>query len=260
MMVRRVLVALLAALLAVSCYRPIADESEAPPVELGEAEKERAAESYVQAGLGHMRTGNFTVAQKRFEHALKLRPQFHLAYMGLGLLYARTEQWGSASSSFEKALRIAPDDTNLLNNYGQYLCQRDDTERAMELLLKSAQNKFNNRPEIPYTNLAVCMINVGKNKEAENHLFSALQVAPQFAQALLPMAKLLYDRGAVDDSRHYLQRYEQVAAHSAISLWLGLQIERDSGNSDGIETYKFLLQKKFPDSEEARKMRETGTW
>lgn len=241
-----------------SCYRPV-DSSEQPvPYGLDAGEKTDAAESYVQAGFGHLDAGNYAVAEKRFERALKLKPGFYLAHMAFGLLYSRTEQWDLAKASYEKALKAAPDDHDVLNNYGQFLCQRGDVDHAKQLLLKSAENRFNVQPQVPYTNLAACLITNGRENDATEYLLRALRSAPDFAPALLPMAKLLFDRGDVVDARGYLLRYENVASHSAVSLWLGVQIEHRLGNSDAIDTYKFILRKKFPDSEEAQKLRASG--
>ena len=241
-----------------SCYQPIDSSEQAVPYDLDTGEKADAAESYVQAGFGHLNAGNYAVAEQRFERALKLKPGFYLAHMAFGLLYSRTEQWDLAKASYEKALKAEPDDHDLLNNYGQFLCQRDDIDYAAKLLLKSAKNKFNEQAQVPYTNLAACMISADRKDDAAEYLLQALRKAPSFAPALLPMAKLMFDRGEVADAHEYLLRYEKVASHSSVSLWLGVQIGHKSGNNDATETYKFLLRKKFPDSEEAQQLRISG--
>lgn len=259
MMFIRVLLVALAVVLLSACYRPIGSDEEQPiPTELSLSEKRQAAEAYVQAGLGHMRAGNYRVAQQRFGRALRLYPDSQMAHMSLALLYDRTEQWELAEELFAKALSIDPEDNGLLNNYGQFLCKRGDIVRAEKLLLKSAQSKFNSNNEVPYTNLAACMIGVDRQDAAERYLLLALESNPNFASALLPMIKLLFDRAAVLDARDYLQRFESLAGHSALSLWLGLQIEHKLGSAEGIATYKFLLRKKFPNSKEAQLLRDSG--
>ena len=253
----RALCPLLLALMTAAC---VAANSEREPPrpgarELSSEEKRHAAESYVQAGFGHLRTRNYQTARQRFERALTLLPDYYLAHMAMGILYDSTENWDAADAAFQQALRHAPDDTDVLNNYGQFLCRRGKVALSKELLFRAANDHFNKQAEVSYTNLAVCLINQDHHAEAEEYLLQAVRGAPNFAPALLPLAKLLYERGQTQEARDYLQRYEANAAHSPVSLLLGVQIEQRLGDQDTIETYKFLLRKKFPDSEQARQLR-----
>ena len=64
------------------------------------------------------------------------------------------------------------------------------------------------------------------------------------------MVKLSYERGHYLQSRAFVQRYEQTAQHSAGTLWLSYQIERQLGNRSEADTYRAKLKKQFPDSQE----------
>jgi type IV pilus assembly protein PilF len=54
-----------------------------------------------------------------------------------------------------------------------------------------------------------------------------------------------------------LQRYLEVGAHTAQSLWLGIRIERELGDRDALASYSLQLEKSYPDSEEARLLLES---
>ncbi|MCG8324683.1 MAG: type IV pilus biogenesis/stability protein PilW, partial [Thiotrichales bacterium] len=59
-------------------------------------------------------------------------------------------------------------------------------------------------------------------------------------------------------ARGYLQRYTGSNSHNAGSLWLGIQIERALGDRDAEASYALLLRNNFPDSREARLLRESS--
>ncbi|MEE9575548.1 MAG: type IV pilus biogenesis/stability protein PilW, partial [Gammaproteobacteria bacterium] len=52
-------------------------------------------------------------------------------------------------------------------------------------------------------------------------------------------------------ARAYLQRYLEISAHTARSLWLGINIETELGDKDALSSYELLLKNKFPTSKEA---------
>ena len=58
-------------------------------------------------------------------------------------------------------------------------------------------------------------------------------------------------------ARGYLQRYQQVARHTAKSLWLGIQIEQELGDKDAVSSYVLQLKNNFPDSQEAMQLHES---
>lgn len=57
-------------------------------------------------------------------------------------------------------------------------------------------------------------------------------------------------------ARDYLERYTGVAPHTPQSLQLGIQIERELGNDNAVETYSQILKSKFPRSNESRQFME----
>jgi type IV pilus assembly protein PilF len=87
--------------------------------------------------------------------------------------------------------------------------------------------------------------------EAENYLRKALETNPNFAPALLEMAKLSLANRKYLSARAFLQRYESAAAPTPEALFLGLQIEQALGNGKDADAYRQKVQHQFPDSKEA---------
>ena len=70
------------------------------------------------------------------------------------------------------------------------------------------------------------------------------------------MIEIDYKRGEIGAAKSGMTQYMQTYALTPESLWLAIQIERASGDHQAEASYAFQLQRRFPDSKEARALRE----
>ena len=70
------------------------------------------------------------------------------------------------------------------------------------------------------------------------------------------MAEVNFRSGNLAAAKSNLSRYTQVSAPTAESLWLGIQIERKTGDRHAEASYTMQLQKRFPDFREAAVLRD----
>lgn len=215
--------------------------------------------SNLNLGVEYLRRGEYEKALEKLERAKEADPRYPLIYNTYGVLYERLGDFERAENSFEKALQLDRNDSATLNNYGRFLCRRQRPEEAEETFRRAAENPLYETPEIPITNAGTCVLNNGRAEDAEKYFRRALELNPRIPAALLQMSNLSFQRGKVLPARGYLQRYLEVAKHTPQSLWLGIQIERELGDKDAISSYALLLRNNFPDSDEARLLRESGT-
>ena len=75
----------------------------------------------------------FCAICKAAEQALKLRPDFEIAYYNLGNLYVQRGRLDLAQRHFEEALRILPNYAEAHSNYGQLLAERGVRPRRSDL-------------------------------------------------------------------------------------------------------------------------------
>lgn len=210
-------------------------------------------------GVEYMRRGDYEKALEKLNKARDADPSYPPTYNTYGVLYELLGQESRAEQNFRKALQLAPGDSATLNNYGRFLCKSGRFEEADEAFTEAAANPLYETPEIPVANAGLCAMGAGHTAAAEQHFRRALQINPSLPAALLQMARLSYDQGKFLPARGYLQRYDAVARPSAESLWLGIRIERELGDRNAVASYSLLLRNEFPDSEEARLLRESGT-
>lgn len=236
---------------AASC-QPRATE---PAEESGIQQRRQAADANLRLAVAYMGKRDLERAKDKLDKALEFDPHYGLVHMTYGLFYDLTNEEKKAERSFAVALSKDRENADILNNYGQFLCNRDRIEKAEETFLKAARNPVYRRAEIPYTNLANCVLKRDQVDDAERYLANALRANPNFSPALLAMAELHFLEDRVERSFSYMTRYEETGAiHNARSAFLGYRLAVAMGDKNKEASYRLLLRNKFPDSLQTRSL------
>lgn len=215
------------------------------------------AAANLDLGIEYMKQGAYENALKNLDKAKKADPGYAPIYNVTGLLYQQLGDYKKAEDNFKRALSLNSNDSSTLNNYGNYLCQQNRIEEAEKAFLKAAANPLYESPEIAITNAGLCLSNNQREDDAEKYYRQALQLNPRVPQALIKMCEISFKLPNHLSARGYLQRYQQVARHTAKSLWLGIQIEQELGDKDAVSSYVLQLKNNYPDSQEATLLRES---
>ncbi|MBK8958119.1 MAG: type IV pilus biogenesis/stability protein PilW [Proteobacteria bacterium] len=242
-------VVLLAVALA-ACQAP--STANKPPADRG-----KLSEINAELGAQYMRNREYQTAMEKLTKAVELNPRNVNAHGTLALLHAVIGQYDKAEASFKQALRIDGDNSAVLNNFGQFLCQRGRFDEGQKLILKAVANPLYPNAESGYYNAGACAMGNGKLDEADGYFRKALEINSQMPPALLQMADLSLQLDRALQARAYLQRYSAIATMNARALWLGVQIERRLGNRDDEASYALQLQKNFPDSQQTKQLLES---
>jgi len=216
------------------------------------------AAANLDLAIEYMKQGAYENALKNLEKAKKADPGYAPTYNVTGLLYQQLGDSKKAEDNFKRALSINNNDSSTLNNYGNFLCQQNKLEEAEKTFLKAAANPLYESPEIAITNAGLCLSNNQRENDAEKYYRQALQLNPRVPQALIKMCEISFKLPNYLSARGYLQRYQQVARHTAKSLWLGIQIEQELGDKDTVSSYALQLKNNYPDSQETTLLRGSG--
>lgn len=216
-------------------------------------EAKKSADINVQLGVEYMRRGRNDIALSRLKKALNSCHDSGDAHSAIAVLYGRLGMNEEAEYHYQQAIALSPEAPDIHNNYGQFLCHKNQWDAAHQHFLKAIENPVYRTPEIPYTNAALCALQHEDYTTADTYLHKALQNNPKFPRALYQMAHLSYEQRDYKAAREYLERsIKVIAKHTPATLWLGIRIERRLNNRDAEASYALLLRKKFPDSEETR--------
>ena len=210
------------------------------------------AEINAKLGLNYMRHGEYDVAEAKLKKALKENPRLGEAHHYLAELYRRTERYDEAKEHFRLALKYTPDDPNLQNNFGVFLCGQGEYREAIDLFVKVAASRDYKRPDDAYANAGLCALRIPDEKLGEMYLRRALAINKQLPNALYHMARLSFDHGQYMKARAFIERYASAAQPTPQSLLLGARIELALGDRTAAEDYAARLATSFPDASETR--------
>lgn len=214
----------------------------------------RRAEGHTALAGEYFSRGNFAVALAETRAAIKDDPSYYQAYNMQGLVYMELREDGPAREAFDRALRLAPENPEVLNNFGWFLCMRDEAPRGLEMLNSAATNNFYSTPEKAWLSIGLCQRRLGRLKEAEDSLRRAVLIRPDLVGALYNLAILTHERGAHADAENYLVRYMRLAPPSLEPLILGVRIARAKGDRVAEDSLMQQIRRLFPDAPQLREL------
>ena len=225
--------------------KPAEQAGNSVPLQRAQIHTERAGEYY--------RLGNLTVALEAAQQAIAALSTYAPAYNMLGLVHMQLGQDLKATQAFEQALKLAPNDPDTLNNYGWFVCQRQEPAQAMQYFRAALKDPLYSSPERAMHNAGVCARKAGDLINAEGQFRAALARQPLYAPSLLGLADLAFTKGRVKEAEGYLVRHMQVMqASGADALLLGVRIARAVGDKTAEVSYMQQLRRRFPDSPQTR--------
>ena len=218
-------------------------------------EQVKAAELNLKLGVGYMRSGHFEVALEKLNKAVEYDPRFAEAYNALGVLYEETGDVPAAEQNYSKAVDLDSGYALAKMNYARLLCNNGKAAEGEKLYLALLDEP--KQQVASYTGAGVCARIQQSTSQAEQYFRKALELNPNAAEALLEMADLSHAQGEFLQARAFLQRYYSQVGYSPKSLWLGVSVEESLGDERLSREYARLLQSRFADSEEARRLLKT---
>jgi len=212
----------------------------------------RRAKIHTELGAMYFQNGNMAVALDELRIALEADSGYVAAYSVRGLVHAYLREFAKADEDFGRAMRLAPNDPEVNNNYGWYLCDTGKERQSIAYFLTALKNPLYETPDRAYTNAGTCALRAGDLEGAETYLLQALRYARDGApQARLQLAGLLYKRGVVEEARRYLNdAMKMIEPATAEALWLGVRLERKLGNRMAEGSYAAQLRSRYPASKE----------
>lgn len=217
--------------------------------------KEEKSKLYLQMGVRYLEMNMLKEAKDNLEAAEKIDSNNANTHNTLAALYERLSMFPEALEQYQQALALDNDNAGIKNNYGRFLCERDDYEIGMQLLNEALVMPLNNKKWFAYTNIGLCEMRKGNQTVAEANFRNALQFNKNFAPALFEMQKISYHSAKYMSARAFLQRYLSVSQHNSESLWYAVQTERALGNQKLAENYREKLFRLFPASKEAQQLK-----
>jgi type IV pilus assembly protein PilF len=226
---------------------PVATKSEADPRKRAEIRTELASTYY--------REGRLAVALEEAKRAVQIDARYAPAHGLLGLIYMDIGDRGEAEASFGRALRLEPENSDILNNYGWFLCQTGRERESVEYFQRAANNRLYATPGLAMRNAGVCLLKVNDLDGADRALRRALELDATDPLTKFELSRLYLRRGQPDRANFYYGLLDPASRNSAPGLWLALRIAHANGDIRRERDLANQLRERYPDSPETSALR-----
>lgn len=219
-------------------------------------EARRAAKAHTDLGMMYLRGGQLPVALEEARKAIDADASYPLGYNLLGIVQMYLEENRAAEEAFGRAMEMAPNDPEINNNYGWFLCRSGREKQSIDYFVTASKNTLYSTPTKPLTNAAICLISSGDDKGGEEFLLKALRADPLNGDAQFLLADLYYRTGRPVDARMRMAEVNKLLAPTAQSVWLALRIERKLGDREAEMSLGKQLRRDYPESREYQLLRQ----
>lgn len=212
------------------------------------------AQAHTNLGAAYLQQGKLDIALDEFKVAAEIDPTYAFAFNGLGLVNAALKQDKEANEYFNRALALEPNNSEVHNNLGNFLCARGRYDESITEYLAAVKNPLYATPALAYTNAGVCSARKKDFANAENFYSQALQIDPLNHQAAYQLALLQYQRKDAAAAYKTLQN-ALVTKPGPEILLLAINVTSSLNMKEAERDARIQLMQQFPESEQAKKLR-----
>ena len=212
------------------------------------------AKAHADLGMVYLGDSQLNTALDEARIAIEADSSYPLGYNLLGLVQMYLKDNRAAEDSFTRALALAPNDPEINNNFGWFLCQSGREARSIPYFVTASKSQLYSSPTKPLTNAGICSLNMKDDKGAEDFLVRALRVDPMNGDAHCLLADIYYRTGRLREAQARLAEIHRMTEPTAETAWLGLRIERKIGDHEAENRYAAQLRRKFQASREYQLM------
>lgn len=204
----------------------------------------------LQLAIGYYEQRQIPVALDEIKQALQADPNFADAYSVRALIYMEMGEARLAEESFLHAIKLAPNNPEMSNNYGWFLCQNGRARESIAYFEATLKNRSYQSPWKAFNNAGVCSLKLKDVAAAERYFAQAFQLDPGNMSTSSNLAKIYYDRGDYERARFYIGRVVKADVLNADVLWLAIKVERKLGDRAAEASLVTQLRRRHPNSPE----------
>jgi type IV pilus assembly protein PilF len=220
------------------------------PTSSDQTDNQKRAQIRLQLAIGYYEQGQMTVALDELKQALQIDPEFADAYSVRALIYMNMGESRLAEDNFQRAMKLAPNNPDLTNNYGWFLCQSGREKQSIAYFEATLKNRAYQSPDKALNNAGICSLKLKDPAAAERYLTRAFQYDPGNLDTNANLAKMYYSRGDYARARFYITRVIKADKLTADVLWTAIKVERKFGNRVAETSLATQLRRRHPKSPE----------
>ena len=225
-------------------------KSSAPSVK----DERTRAKIHTELGALYYQDGNIPVAMEELTVAIYIDPKYAPAYSMRALVHHYLKEPNHAEDNFKQAIALTPDDPEIANNYGWFLCQIGRDAEAMPYFAKAIQNRMYQTPDRAYLNAGQCAMKLGNVSQAAEYLEMAHRLSGESPVTAFRLAEIRYSQGAYSEAKRLLSDLVKAVEPTSEVLWLVIRVERKLGDRQAEMNFTSQLRRKFATSKEYQEL------
>ncbi len=220
----------------------------APTTESIELQKRAAIR--LQLAVDYYQQGQHKVALEEIRQALLVAPDLVDAYSVRALIFMDINDASRAEENFLYAIKLAPNNSDIANNYGWFLCQNGREKESIQYFEKALKDPAYPTPAKVLGNAGVCSLRLKDNVSAERYFMQGFREQPANPLINANLAKVFYDKGEFEKAKFYISRVVKAEVMAADVLWLAVKIENKLGDQLAVNSLGTQLRRRHPNSKE----------
>ena len=206
-------------------------------------ERKSRAETQYEIGIAELGSERFNEAFEALQKAKDIYAEDPRFYHGMGLVHFYQRQYEKAVVEFRKALELNPNYPEAHNDLGSTYAQLHRWDLAIFEFREAISDPFYRTPELAYYNLGTALMENGELIEAVKELHMAVQLRPDFSQALDKYGVALFRLNRLQESiKQFKQAIELDPAYVEPYLNLGLAYMKQGKKAEAIAQFKFVTE------------------
>lgn len=143
-------------------------------------------------------------AEKMLKKVIKMNPEMAKAHKDLGIIYLNKRLFDYAEDEFKTAMRLAPNDFEIIFEYGNYLYSVSKNQEADRYYGEALEIEPNN--VLGLTFMALNKLVLNELDDAYKYIMKAVELEPNHEYVQFCVGRILFARKDYEEAKRYLIR------------------------------------------------------
>ncbi len=143
-------------------------------------------------------------AEKMLKKVIRMNPEIAKAHKDLGIIYLNKRLFDYAREEFETAMKLAPNDFEILFEYGNFLYSISENLEAERYYTEALDVEPEN--VLALTFMALNKLILNQIDQAHDYIMKALKVQPHHEYVQFCAGRILFAKHEYEDAKRYLIR------------------------------------------------------
>jgi type IV pilus assembly protein PilF len=214
----------------------------------GETPARYRARLHTELGANYLQRGQFAVALDELREAVRIDPSYGLAHSIMALVHANLGEDPKAEAAFRRAIEVAPNEGDIRNQYGSFLCGQNKTEEGLAQFEAALRLPLYQTPNVALENAGSCALAAKRIRPAEAYFNRLVQVAPFSSRGYQGLAAVALSTSRYEEVQRQVELGLRTQQYTPQLYFYGACAERKLGNPLREREYRAQLKQRFADS------------